>query len=97
MPYLISYDIENDRLRDKVAKRLLAAGCFRLQKSVFAGQVGDTVFAELFRWLTQNIRAANDSVFMLDIGPETLRQADWIGAQAPDWTLASSPPDVLFI
>ena len=97
MPYLVSYDIENDRLRDKVAKRLIAAGCLRLQKSVFAGPISETAFRELDRWLRQHIRAAGDSVFILDVGPETLRNADWIGAQAPDWPLATGPPDVLFI
>lgn len=97
MPYLISYDIENDRLRDKIAKRLLASGCARLQKSVFAGPVDAVTFAALRRWLQQHVKAAGDSVFILDVGPETLRRAEWIGAPAPDWNLAADPPDVLFI
>lgn len=35
MHYVISYDIENDRLRDKTAKILEKNGCLRVQKSVF--------------------------------------------------------------
>ena len=35
MHYVICYDIENDRLRDRVAKTLERNGCHRLQKSVF--------------------------------------------------------------
>ncbi len=97
MPYLISYDIENDRLRGKVANRLIAAGCVRLQKSVFAGPVGDTVFKELSGWLQEAIKDPGDSVFILDIGPETLRRTTWIGLQAPDWDFATGPPDVFFI
>lgn len=97
MPYLISYDIENDRLRDKVAKRLLASGCIRLQKSVFAGSVADSVFKELSRWLHDAVIDPGDSVFILDIGPETLKRTVWIGRQAPDWNFATGPPDVLFI
>ena len=56
MPFLISYDIENNRLRTKIASRLIAAGCVRLQKSVFAGPVPDTVFKELSRWLKEVIK-----------------------------------------
>lgn len=97
MPYLISYDIESDPLRGKVANRLIAAGCVRLQKSVFAGPVGETVFLELSAWLKKVILAPNDSVFLLDIGPETLRRTVWIGRQAPDWNFATGPPEVFFI
>lgn len=97
MPYLISYDIEDDKQRLKTANRLLAAGCVRLQKSVFAGQLNDTVFKELFRWLQSQPRAPDDSVFILDVGPETLRNAVWIGKKAAEWEMATGPPDVLFI
>ncbi len=97
MPYLISYDIENDRLRTKIAHRLIAVGCVRLQKSVFAGIVGDTAFKKLSDWLKESIIAPEDSVFILDIGPETLKRTVWIGKQAPDWAFATDPPDVLFI
>lgn len=33
--YLISYDIGDDRLREKVAALLQREGCTRIQKSVF--------------------------------------------------------------
>lgn len=36
MHYVICYDLENDRLRDRCAKLLERNGCNRLQKSVFA-------------------------------------------------------------
>lgn len=36
MHYVICYDLENDRLRDRVAKLLERNGCRRIQKSVFA-------------------------------------------------------------
>jgi CRISPR-associated protein Cas2 len=35
MTYLICYDISEDRLRTRIAKRLERAGCVRLQRSVF--------------------------------------------------------------
>ena len=36
MHYVICYDLENDRLRDRCAKLLERNGCLRVQKSVFA-------------------------------------------------------------
>ena len=36
MHYVICYDLENDRLRDRCAKLLERNGCRRAQKSVFA-------------------------------------------------------------
>lgn len=97
MPYLISYDIADDALRTKVAQRLLAIGCVRLQKSVFAGTVKDALHKELLRWLAKKVTAPDDSVFVLDVGPDTLQQARWIGKTAPDWQMATGPPEVLFI
>ena len=55
------------------------------------------VFKELSAWLHESIKAPADSVFILGIGPETLRQTVWIGQQAPDWSFATGPPDVFFI
>ena len=36
MHYVICYDLENDRLRNRAAKLLERNGCRRIQKSVFA-------------------------------------------------------------
>lgn len=35
MTYLICYDISEDKIRTRLAKRLERAGCVRLQKSIF--------------------------------------------------------------
>jgi CRISPR-associated endonuclease Cas2 len=37
MHYVICYDIESDRKRDRVARVLEKNGCHRVQKSVFVG------------------------------------------------------------
>ncbi len=97
MPYLVSYDIEDDKHRLKTANRLLASGCVRLQKSVFAGQLDDTVYKTLVRWLQNQPRGPDDSIFILNIGPESLRSTLWLGKEAPEWEIATGPPDVLFI
>ena len=38
MHYVICYDLENDRLRDRVAKLLQKQGCSRVQRSVFVAR-----------------------------------------------------------
>jgi CRISPR-associated endonuclease Cas2 len=100
MPWLIAYDIESDRLRNKTAAQLLAAGCYRLQLSVFAGDLDDTVFKHLDAWLRKNVgnsKNPGDKVLILDIGPDQLRNTKWIGSAPDDWEMLTEPPDVLFI
>jgi CRISPR-associated protein Cas2 len=49
MTYLICYDISEDRLRTRLAKRLERAGCVRLQKSVFVAPNFDARRLEILR------------------------------------------------
>ena len=49
--FLIAYDIENDRLRTRTSNKLLAAGCIRLQFSVFAGELAGALYKETVAWL----------------------------------------------
>ncbi|MEO1518990.1 MAG: CRISPR-associated endonuclease Cas2 [Bacteroidota bacterium] len=55
MIYLIAYDISADRIRQKVARRLIAEGYERLQWSVFTGlkhpQQQGTLWTDLSHWL----------------------------------------------
>ena len=98
--YLIAYDIENDRTRNKAAERLLAAGCLRLQLSVFCGDLSDADLKNIRHWLDNNIDKApnsEDKVFILDLGPEQLRSTVWIGKKPKDWNFLTDPPDVLII
>ena len=39
--HLISYDIQDDRLRMKLAKSLIRYGMYRIQYSVFMGNITD--------------------------------------------------------
>jgi CRISPR-associated protein Cas2 len=55
MVYLLTYDISNDRLRTKIAKRIIAEGYERLQFSVFVGlgspKTNKPLWADLHKWL----------------------------------------------
>lgn len=100
MPWLIAYDIEDDRTRNKAASLLLEAGCIRLQKSVFAGDVQAVEMKKLKAWLKKNVTKAknpDDKVLLLDIGKAQLRKMQWVGSEPPDWDLLTDPPHALFI
>ena len=49
MTYLICYDISDDKIRTRLAKRLEKAGCVRLQKSVFVAPHFDARRVEILR------------------------------------------------
>ena len=100
MPWLIAYDIKNDRLRDKIAARLLTAGCSRLQKSVFADELAGVLNKKTENWLKKNAgtgKYPDDKILLLNLGPGQLTAMLWIGSPPPDWQFLTDPPDVLFI
>ena len=100
MPYLICYDISDDSKRQKVADTLVAFGCYRLQKSVFAGDLSDVVFRDLFAWL-KKIRTdalmPTDSVLLLSVTLPQLQGVIHLGAVPPDWVMLTQPPNTLII
>ncbi|NPA43291.1 MAG: CRISPR-associated endonuclease Cas2 [Chlorobi bacterium] len=46
-PYLILYDIRDDKQRNRIAKEIMKRGLHRVQKSVFLGSTEDQNLAEL--------------------------------------------------
>lgn len=58
---IITYDIEDDRLRNRVAKILLDAGLHRVQKSVFEGEIRQKDFSKLKAKLKKSIKG-HDSI-----------------------------------
>lgn len=47
MAHLISYDIENDKLRTRLAKMIIGRGAIRIQKSVFFADLSAQKTADL--------------------------------------------------
>ena len=75
MHYVISYDIENDRLRDKTAKILEKNGCLRVQKSVFvAPQMTnkhlDRLLADLKNRYARKPLSGTDSLLLIPLPRE---------------------------
>ena len=75
MHYVICYDLENDRLRDRVVKLLERNGCRRIQKSVFAApDLGKKHFVKLQLALRQLFArrpmTAGDSLYFIPLPEE---------------------------
>ena len=84
MHYVICYDLENDRLREKVAKLLQKHGCSRVQKSVFvAANLHPKHLDKLKTAAMGIISKANlspqDSLLLIPLPEECVRMATVIG------------------
>lgn len=81
--YLISYDISQDKLRNKIVKILERRGCVRVQKSVFLAPRYQT--AELKRLQAEMVLALkaraspDDSVLCVPLNKGTLEEGIWHG------------------
>lgn len=60
----VIYDIESDKIRNRVAKACKNSGLYRVQKSVFLGTLEDNQFDELRLRLEDMVDLEKDSVYM---------------------------------
>ena len=100
MTLLVSYDIENDRLRLKVANKLLEYGFIRLQKSVFAGTIGAAKWRQILVLLKKEIVAnfePDDRLFYLSLTESQAGRFVFLPAPPPEWNDTLSPPNTLFM
>jgi CRISPR-associated protein Cas2 len=65
---LLIYDIENDRIRSKVANACLDYGLDRIQYSAFSGQLSRTHQEELMLRIRRLCGKASGSVKLMPIG-----------------------------
>jgi CRISPR-associated endonuclease Cas2 len=97
MNYIISYDISDDRLRLKIAKHLLANGCFRLQKSVFIApkfhpHTIKTLKQEVIAFLNCPETLDTDSILCFQISAKQL-SAIWWQHPKPSISFEFSPSE----
>ncbi len=100
MPWIIAYDIEDDKLRSKAANRILEDGLIRLQKSVFVGDPKESVLQELMLWLEKNAATTQESGVQIILLPCTQRQLEnavFYGMPPSDWKEMLHPPNTLII
>jgi CRISPR-associated protein Cas2 len=60
----VVYDIARDRTRTKVAKRCLDFGLYRVQKSVFLGDVAPNRVEEILLFSREMLDLTTDSVYI---------------------------------
>ena len=86
MIYLVFYDITSDKIRNKVAKRLVAEGYERIQLSVFAGLADPKQSTQLWTDLTNWLSAEQTAKFyVVRVSKTSMENMTMIGE--PEWGL----------
>jgi CRISPR-associated endonuclease Cas2 len=98
--YLVSYDIEQDKIRTKLANLLLEFGLYRIQKSLFVGQLKGHLLKKIVAWVEENQENScntNNKVLILKLNATTLENALFLLHEAPaEWTEIEGKTKVLF-
>ncbi len=75
----VMYDIKNDRVRNKLAKECQNKGLYRVQKSVFLGDIETNDFDEIKIIAEDLIELDADSVYVFTMNKAELNKAGLIG------------------
>ena len=97
MLYFIMYDIENNKVRTRIAKYLIQKGCLRIQKSIFFAQSERPVFDQIHGDLKaiQELYDNTDSIFFVPVSKDQLRSMKIVG-QSIDFELITGSRTTLF-
>ncbi len=88
MIYLISYDIKSDKIRLKIAKKLLEYGLERIQFSVFLGMVKDSLLPTFKNQLKEIFKKADltsDKLLMIPMTRNQLKKYATFEGNVPDF------------
>lgn len=98
MIYFVMYDIENNRVRTKIAKYLEEKGLRRIQKSIFLGQTNRREYHVIRTALTdiQESYENHDSIFIVPMPEDYLKSMYMIGEQV-DFALTLHRSNTVFI
>lgn len=96
-PYLICYDIPDDRRRKQVADRLLADGLERVQYSVFMGPLSPGLYQRLEAWLRQTLREPEERLIILPVTPGEIEKMCILGEPELDRLMLSGRRHTLFL
>ena len=97
MLFLVMYDIEDDRVRNHIAKYLLSKGCIRIQKSVYMARTPQQAFQEINDTLREVQQAYDnqDSILLVPVQAATISSMKIIGKDIQVQSL-TDPPNTLF-
>jgi len=91
----VLYDIKENKTRSAVSKKCLECGIYRVQKSVFLGDMNNAQRKELYAFVEEIIDENNDSVYVFPMCNEDFNHCGLIG-QAFDKNLVSDEIKALF-
>ena len=97
MIYFVMYDIENNKIRNYIAKFLLQKGCIRVQKSIFLADSERKTFGEIHTALkeVQEMYDNQDSILLVPVSTDQIRAMKIIG-QNLDFDLVLKNKNTLF-
>ncbi len=95
--YLISYDMQSDKHRKKVADKLLEYGLTRVQYSVFAGPLKDHLLQQLQVWLPLQLTGKDDRLFILPLTLQSIKRGSYWGTAAIDESYITNTQHTLYI
>lgn len=75
----VVYDIQSDKIRNNVVRRCKNIGLYRVQKSVFLGEVEENQLDELKLVLENLINLNKDSVYVFPMSRAELKKAGLLG------------------
>jgi CRISPR-associated protein Cas2 len=75
----VVYDISKDRTRTKVAKRCLDFGLYRVQKSVFLGDIASNRIEEIILFSRELMNLETDSVYVFPMCQEDFGKVRILG------------------
>ena len=75
----VMYDIADDKIRRKAIKICKNVGLYRVQKSIFLGDIEENDFDEVNLRLEDTVDLKNDSVYVFTMSKKELNKAGLIG------------------
>ncbi len=90
------YDISEDKPRRKISDKAIELGLYRVQKSVFLGNVEGNLADELLLYSEEMINEDEDSVYMFPMCQEDFKKIELLG-QAFDKAMANDEVKTLFL
>jgi CRISPR-associated endonuclease Cas2 len=98
MNFLIMYDIQNNKVRNLVAKYLIKNGCVRVQKSVFLVHSDHKKFDEIRQTLVEinDVYENDDSIILVPLNISDARSMKLIGKNVNIEQIID-PPNTIFL
>ena len=75
----VMYDIADDKIRRKAIKICKNVGLYRVQKSIFLGDIEETDFDDVKLRLEDTVDLKNDTVYVFTMSKKELNKAGLIG------------------